>query len=91
MTDSALRPLLFVDVDGPLIPFGATRHQLPDGYPTYAPESDAHRLLSRLDPRLGTRLAALHHPVRALLHRVDPARGLTGADFDVLGAWLRAG
>lgn len=30
-----LRPLLFLDVDGPLIPFGATPEQYPDGYPTY--------------------------------------------------------
>jgi hypothetical protein len=30
-----------------------------------------------------------HHPGPALLHRVDPRRGLSGADFEVLGEWLR--
>ncbi|MFF0741306.1 HAD domain-containing protein [Streptomyces sp. NPDC004111] len=61
----ALPPLLFLDVDGPLIPFGASRDQLPEGYPTYrsphaAPASaDANPLLPRLDPALGPRLLAL--------------------------------
>jgi hypothetical protein len=37
------RPLLFLDVDGPFVPFGATREQRPDGYPTYLPrEADAN-------------------------------------------------
>ncbi|CAL9532781.1 hypothetical protein SUDANB70_04093 [Streptomyces sp. enrichment culture] len=30
------------------------------------------------------------HPGPALLHRVDPARGLTDADFRALTAWLGA-
>ncbi|WP_105974744.1 HAD domain-containing protein [Streptomyces geranii] len=62
----APRPLLFLDVDGPLIPFGGTREQYPDGYPTYAPArrprvavSEANPLLSRIDPSLGSRLGAL--------------------------------
>ncbi|MET9958426.1 hypothetical protein ABZ128_04950 [Streptomyces sp. NPDC006326] len=161
------RPLLFLDVDGPLIPFGATREQRPYGYPTYG-EHSANPLLARIDPSLGPRLSALpctlvwattwgddanewvgprarlpelpvvswaetaedgdghvggphwktrtlveraagrpfawvddeitdadrawvagHHPGRALLHRIDPAFGLTDADFTVLDAWLR--
>ncbi|WP_330300087.1 hypothetical protein [Streptomyces sp. NBC_00503] len=53
------RPLLFLDVDGPLIPFGGT-----GGYPVYDPQGPAdgapeHPLLSRIDPGLGPRLAAL--------------------------------
>ncbi|MFJ2767298.1 HAD domain-containing protein [Streptomyces sp. NPDC087300] len=64
MTGNAL-PLLFLDVDGPLIPFGATRQQLPDGYPTYGTgrgatrAADANPLITRLDPSLGARLLAL--------------------------------
>ncbi|MFI5802526.1 HAD domain-containing protein [Streptomyces sp. NPDC051561] len=57
-------PLLFLDVDGPLIPFGATPRQLPDGYPTYqpthhSPAADAHPLISRINPAHGPRLLAL--------------------------------
>ncbi len=53
-------PLLFLDVDGPLIPFGASAHP----YPTYeaGPESPgigANPLLTRIDPRHGPRLRAL--------------------------------
>ncbi|WP_327351559.1 HAD domain-containing protein [Streptomyces sp. NBC_01304] len=69
MTDAAHRPVLFLDVDGPLIPFGATSRQLPDGYPTYATDVDAdghagddsaaNPLLARINPKHGSRLAAL--------------------------------
>jgi hypothetical protein len=59
-------PLLFLDVDGPLIPFGGTAEQYPDGYPTYRPArresfavAGANPLLPRIDPALGPRLAAL--------------------------------
>ncbi len=64
MTSPSQRPLLFLDVDGPLIPFGATKEQLPEGHPTYRTDaepssSDANPLLARLDPALGPLLAAL--------------------------------
>ncbi|MCX5380490.1 HAD domain-containing protein [Streptomyces sp. NBC_00091] len=170
MAGPAQRPLLFLDVDGPLIPFGSA-----EPYPTYrtsaAPAGDdAHPLLARLDPGHGARLALLscdlvwattwtadanewispriglpllpvvtwpepsaiderderrglhwktrtlvgwaagrpfiwvddeitgtdrawvsaHHRGRALLHRVDASRGLTGADYATLGEWRRA-
>jgi hypothetical protein len=60
VTGSAQRPLLFLDVDGPLIPFGAE----PGTYPNYPPDPArtdprAHPLLARLDPAHGRRLAAL--------------------------------
>ncbi|MYT26147.1 hypothetical protein GTW69_38755 [Streptomyces sp. SID7760] len=52
-------PVLFLDIDGPLIPFGATSRDLPDGYPTYGARPEANPLVARLDPALGTRLLAL--------------------------------
>ncbi|WP_030395349.1 HAD domain-containing protein [Kitasatospora purpeofusca] len=60
MTGFAQRPLLFLDVDGPLIPFGAA----PDRYPSFATGAhalgdDANPLLSRIDPAHGPRLLAL--------------------------------
>lgn len=35
--------------------------------------------------------AAVHHPARTFLHRVDHRHGLTSADFAALVGWLRAG
>lgn len=160
---AARRALLFLDVDGPLLPFGGD----PAAYPRFRhPGADlgGNPLLSRLDPRHGARLAALpcnivwattwgdeadavlapllglpplpvldwpddaapraglhvktravvghaagrpfvwaddeisaadrawvtsRHPGPALLHRVDPRRGLTDADYDTIASWLR--
>ncbi|MEW2180576.1 hypothetical protein AB0890_30165 [Streptomyces sp. NPDC005406] len=53
-------PLLFLDVDGPLIPFGPRT----GGHPVYPggpgpPGAGANPLLDRIDPALGPRLAAL--------------------------------
>ncbi|GAA1677434.1 HAD domain-containing protein [Glycomyces endophyticus] len=157
-------PLLFLDVDGTLIPFGQSEHQVPL-------DSTSDSYLSRLDPQIGTRLTALpfqlvwattweddantvvaprlglpllpvvrwpeptpadeledqwfnlhwktrtlvawaagrpfvwvddeiteadedwvekHHPGRALLHRVEPAQGITYADLNTIDTWIRA-
>ncbi|WP_399885105.1 HAD domain-containing protein [Streptomyces sp. BBFR51] len=52
MTSAPERPLLFLDVDGPLIPFGS-----PTGAST--PADHGNPLLARLDPGIGARLMAL--------------------------------
>ena len=172
VTDSAQRPLLFLDVDGPLIPFGASSHQYPDGYPVYEAgyelKTASNPLLARIDPGHGPQLTALgcdlvwattwmneanecvspriglpqspvviwpdpsdaddqdeqdglhwktrplvawaagrsfawvddeitsadrawvsaHHQGHALLHRVEPTRGLSAADYAALARWL---
>jgi hypothetical protein len=52
MTDPVESPLLFLDVDGPLLPFGDGPQRWPSG-----DVSTSH--LARLDPQVGHRLAAL--------------------------------
>ncbi|MYW69310.1 hypothetical protein GTY65_35360 [Streptomyces sp. SID8379] len=57
MTDPRL-PVLFLDVDGPLIPFGnPAGHHTYEG--PYAPGPDAPPLLTRVDPALGPLLRSL--------------------------------
>ncbi|MER5933517.1 HAD domain-containing protein [Streptomyces sp. NPDC002054] len=46
-------PLLFLDIDGPLIPFGGT------DYPTYGSVDSSNPLLSRLNPAYGPQLRSL--------------------------------
>ncbi|WP_326687948.1 HAD domain-containing protein [Streptomyces sp. NBC_01795] len=61
MTGSAERPILFLDVDGPLIPFGS-RSSRPRKARTSRSEDSScsgNPLLERLDPAVGPRLLAL--------------------------------
>ncbi|MEU6419689.1 HAD domain-containing protein [Streptomyces spiralis] len=60
MTSAAERPVLFLDVDGPLIPFGSSSSSLQA--PASGPEvavDQGNPLLGRLAPDLGLRLTAL--------------------------------
>ncbi|MEU1080848.1 HAD domain-containing protein [Streptomyces sp. NPDC005908] len=59
MTGSQERPLLFLDVDGPLIPFGSSARSSQVGAPAPVAAAGGNPLLGRLDPRVGTRLLAL--------------------------------
>ncbi|MFI9217940.1 hypothetical protein [Streptomyces werraensis] len=54
MSAAAEHPLLFLDVDGPLIPFGPAQPSLTESVPDHG-----NPLLSRLDPTVGPRLLAL--------------------------------
>ncbi|MFI6588297.1 HAD domain-containing protein [Embleya sp. NPDC050493] len=169
MTGPPQRALLFLDVDGPLLPFGAAEYPN-HGTDPRACDADANPLLARLDPGHGPRLlrlpcdlvwatawmeeantyiaprlglpelavviwpeqtevddrderaglhwktrtlvvraagrpfvwvddeltdtdrawVAAHHRSSALLHHVDPRRGLTEADFTTVATWLRS-
>jgi hypothetical protein len=63
MTGPGSRPLLFLDVDGPLIPFGTMPGRDADEFPARPAAPDlgeaANPLLGRLDPEHGRRLSAL--------------------------------
>lgn len=59
MTGSGQRPLLFLDVDGPLIPFGLESQQYPTYRATSPQENGSNPLLARVNPEHGPRLAAL--------------------------------
>ncbi|MGW4158001.1 hypothetical protein [Streptomyces sp. NPDC004788] len=87
-------PLLFLDVDGPLIPFGA-----PTPYPSYAPAPPRDALSAWAGGRpyvwLDDEITApdrawtgAHHPAPALLHRVDPRTGLGEADYAAVARWV---
>jgi hypothetical protein len=60
VTSAAERPLLFLDVDGPLIPFGSSSAHTPAAAADAStPVDQGNPLLKRLDPDIGARLMAL--------------------------------
>jgi len=84
------RPLLFLDVDGPLMPIGGHRDAADSHLdrrltPALARALSSNPLLYRLDAR---RCVDANRAVPALLHHVDPHRGLTRDDIDTTSRWL---
>ncbi|MFF4963329.1 HAD domain-containing protein [Streptomyces sp. NPDC001222] len=59
MTSAAERPILFLDVDGPLMPFGSSSSCLQAPVSESPVPARGNPLLGRLDPGLGPRLMAL--------------------------------
>ncbi|MET8952665.1 HAD domain-containing protein [Streptomyces sp. NPDC004393] len=60
MTSAAERPILFLDVDGPLIPFGTSSgHRQAAASDSSSSLDQGNPLLERLDPGIGPRLMAL--------------------------------
>jgi hypothetical protein len=87
-----MRAVLFLDVDGPLIPFGTRPASCPNTVPDPV-DTSGNPLLHRLDPTVGRRLLALGCDLvwattwaadaneAIALHRVDVRCGLMPADF----------
>lgn len=67
VTSTAEHPLLFLDFDGPLIPFGSSSgHSRAAAAAAVRAADQGNPLLARLDPGIGARLMALGcHLVRA--------------------------
>ncbi|MEU0389525.1 HAD domain-containing protein [Streptomyces chartreusis] len=59
MTSTSEGPVLFLDVDGPLIPFGSPAGRLEVDAAASTTVDQGNPLLARLDPGIGARLLAL--------------------------------
>ena len=103
MSHSSHRPLLFLDVDGPLNPYAAKPQRRPEGYVTLRvpQETEPGIRLSRPTP-LRVWLAPAHGPALLALdydlcwattwmnQDVNPRIGLLDADFAALAASVSA-
>ncbi|MFE2293125.1 hypothetical protein [Streptomyces sp. NPDC059452] len=89
MIEPVESPLLFLDVDGTLLPYGGVRlPAAPDEWAGWQHLSNPQ--LAKIDRTHGPRLLALPCTLiwAALLHRVASSTGLGEADFGVLEEWL---
>ncbi|MGW2283385.1 hypothetical protein [Streptomyces phaeochromogenes] len=80
------RPLLFLDVDGPLNPYAAQPERRPDGYTTLrVPRNGPMRTtVDDEQSELDQTYVTAHHQGPGLLHHVNPRIGLRENDFHTL-------
>ncbi|MEU0164254.1 hypothetical protein ABZ214_02075 [Streptomyces iakyrus] len=89
------RPILFLDVDGPLNPYAAQPERRPDGYttlrvPLEGSAAEEHRALSSRRRTLRVWLNPEHGRDLLRLDYVNPGIGLRSDDFRALADFARS-
>ncbi len=85
--------LLFLDVDGTLIPFGASQPHREYRCARKGADASSQPLLTRVKPENEIGPAELdwtaeHYRARALLYPVGHRTGLSAADIDAIRTWV---